>query len=753
MKSIKSNESMTKNRFLYAYSDELNLKAGNMKVGESTQNDTLDRIDQQITASNSHTLVRYEKWAIGGNSDRAVRKILETYGFPTVTKNGRAIDAKDLNKKRRSQKTEWVNFGTSDVETIVSHIERAVNELLYGVSRPWAFKMRKEQESFVERAYAYFKKISNEPKIFLLNGKMRFGKTHAAYQLAKKLDAKIILVLTYKPGVRVEWKNNLDNHVDFVEYKFWDAIEFKGDENFNVSDRIIIFASFQDILGKGLNGNPKEKWLKILVWLFNNVELLIIDEAHYGADKQKAINFTKQFNCKYRLDMSGTPLRLLASGIYEEENTYSWTFIDEQFVKREDVKKNGKESQYHWLPDLKFYRYTLGEKILKDSNAYSEDEQFKLNKFFAAEGEADNAKFIHPASVEKFIDNLAETDAKIFASPFNNDALSEKLNHLFWMLDGVSTVYAMKNLLSEHNFFKKYRIIVACADNDGEGADAKSIVENAIKKNARTITLSCGKLNTGVTIPEWGGVFCLTDTVSPETYWQTVFRVQSEDKKNKKLCGYIFDWNPNRMLQMIYAYCDTIAKKNQSTQAVVRMFLDVTKVLSYQDNKLVMTTDEELQRAIISTINVAKSLNDITSERMLMIGNIDNEAIELLDPVIATSKTKVGESIELAKSLLKNGKTFAKSDGKSKNKAIENFLDEQKLKIIAVLKFVPEFIRVLNPKVKFESVQELINTVHGELFKEATGIGIDGFKTLISKKIIREDRLERTIQSLNFTLK
>lgn len=204
---------------------------------------------------------------------------------------------------------------------------------------------------------------------------------------------------------------------------------------------------------------------------------------------------------------------------------------------------------------------------------------------------------------------------------------------------------------------------------------------------------------------------------------------------------------------MIYAYCDTIAKKNQSTQAVVRMFLDVTKVLSYQDNKLVMTTDEELQRAIISTINVAKSLNDITSERMLMIGNIDNEAIELLDPVIATSKTKVGESIELAKSLLKNGKTFAKSDGKSKNKAIENFLDEQKLKIIAVLKFVPEFIRVLNPKVKFESVQELINTVHGELFKEATGIGIDGFKTLISKKIIREDRLERTIQSLNFTLK
>lgn len=743
------------NHDLYAYSDKLHLNAGRMKLGDSTLSETLTRIDQQVTAATSDTLVRYGNWSIGSNRDFAVRKILEKYGFPTVTKKGRVVDAKDLNKKRRSQKTEWVDFGTSDVNTILFHISRAVNELLHGVSRPWTFKMRNEQVSFVECGNAYFKKVSSEPKIFLLNGKMRFGKTHAAYQLMKRLNSRITLVLTYKPGVRVEWKNNLDNHVDFVEFKFLDALEFKGNEKFDAKDKIVIFASFQDILGKGLNGSPKKKWLKILAWLFNNVELLIIDEAHYGADKQKAMDFTKQFKCKYRIDMSGTPLRLLSSGIYEEENTYSWTFIDEQLIKREDINKTGKESEYYWLPNLKFFRYTLGEKVIKDSNAYTDEEQFKLNKFFAASGESDDAKFIHPASVEKFVDNLAETDSKIYASPFNDNELAGKLNHLFWMLDSVNSVYAMKSLLSKHNFFKKYRIVVACADNDGEGADTKSIVENAIKNNDRTITLSCGKLNTGVTISEWSGVFCLTDTVSPETYWQTVFRVQSEDKKNGKLCGYIFDWNPNRMLQMIYAYCDTVAKKNQSTQAVVRKFLDVTKILSYQDNKLVMISDEELQGAIISTINVAKSLNDITSERMLMIGNIDIEAVEILEHVVAESKTKSGESIELAKSLLKNGKTFASSinKGKKVKKDADKFLDMQKLKVIAVLKFIPEFIRVLNPKVKFESVHELTNTVHGDLFKEATGIGMDGFKILIEKKIIREDRLERTIQSLNFTLK
>jgi len=737
---------------IYAYTTETYLLTkGWVKVGD-TRRETIKRVREQVTAGTPEPLEVLEEWPVNEFRDYDLHRVLQKRGIKVVNKRGDVIFYNSP-KKFRLKRTEWYSFGTTDRVKILTILRSAVNELLQGVPRPNTYSMRYEQLEFVKRAAEYF--VGGGTK-YLLNAKMRFGKCFSALQLMRRLDAKRTLVITYKPGVKDEWKNELNNHVDFTEYTFLDAREYSAENPINtVGEKSVMFTSFQDILGKGLKGEPKKKWSYVLEWLRDNVDLIIIDEVHFGGDKTRAMEFVETFDYKWKLVMSGTPLRVLASGEYNDESSYTWTYVDEQIVRVGDVEKNGTDSSYYWLPALTVYRYVIGDKVLHDTDAYTEEEGLLLNKFFAAEGRtSEDAEFKNKSAVSKWIDLLASEDERIHASPFNNNSLVGKLNHLFWYLPSVSSVYAMGRLLSNHPTFKKYRTIYASANNDGEGPNTKAIVSGAIAENSRTITLSCGKLNTGVTIPQWSGIFILTDTDSPETYWQTSFRGQSSWKDGNKLECFVFDFNPNRTLRMIYNYCDLVAKGKESTQSSVRKFLDVVKVLSYEDNRLIPMDNSDLEHAIVSTINVAKSLDDTSSERMVNSEKIDASCIDILADVKGVKKITLGE-IEIAKSELKKGNKFAKGKGK-KSRSVKAQIDvqkEMKLRVLTVLRMVPEFIRVMTPTEMFESVNDLVGTNHPDLFREAFGITPKDFKTLVDKEVIDVNRLKRVVEAMSISIK
>jgi hypothetical protein len=733
---------------IYAYDTPTYREKGWIKVGETIR-DELVRVSEQVTASNPETITIRKRWDIPfENSDHDVHNILENkLGKRRIYKRSENVIVEKEDDGRilfqgPPRPTEWFVADIDDIDS-------AINILLRGIGRPDSFPLREEQSEFVDKAYNYFTKGGKD---FLGNAKCRFGKTFATYCLMKKLGAKITLILTYKPAVGGEWKENLDRHTSFVQYKFYHALDFDKNNPIKIdSKNVVLFASFQDILGEELDGTPKAKWKHVLAFLKGlGIDLLVIDEEHFGSRTKSAKAVIESLEpYRFKLNLSGTPLDSLMSGDYTDENTYTWSYIDEQKKKRREAcgewkSLYGEKDVYKWLPEEKIYTYELGYDVYRDSDAYTAEEGLRLNKFFASEN---GETFNNSAAVERWLNLMAVEDARFWCSPFNNDSLAGKLLHTFWILSDVNACKAMRRVLEKHPFFRLFRIVTASDDNDGEGRDTLKLVKDAIKDNPNgTITLSCGKLNTGVTIKPWTAVFQLSDSASPETYWQTNFRPQSEYKEMGKSECFVFDFNPNRTLTMIYLYCEITARKNQSTPAAIREFLETIKVLSYSGNKLVPMTADELEKKIRSTVDIALESKKFASARMVSVNNVD-EAVKnsLLGVMRVGGETT---NTEIAKSGLENGKTFINHGGKRKGKKTDPEIELIE-KGITIVKSLPTFVFASDESKKYESLTDILNTNEAESFKEATTISLDEFRHMINCGFFVGERLDRSIQALH----
>jgi len=728
---------------IYAYDTLTYRKNGWLKIGETTR-DEYTRVAEQITASNPETLIIRNTWEIPDCfHDRDIHNILENrLGKKRIyIHDGRVVKEKEENGKIQfsqfPQGTEWFECSTEDVST-------SINILLYDVARPHNWGMREEQKEAVDKTYNFYSQYREKSFVeFLWNCKCRFGKTFAAYNLMKRLGSEITVILTYKPAVGGEWETNLNEHTLFEDYKFFHALDFDRDNPITFGrerGKIVFFASFQDILGKDEGGSIKKKWKYILNYFKKvGIDLLIIDEEHFGSNTDNAKKIIKELNYHYRLNLSGTPLESLMSGNYTDENTYTWTYVNEQKKRREEEKNGYKTEIYRWLPSLNFYTYQPHPDVIKDAEQYyNSEEGLRLNKFFASD---DGESFLYSASVCRWLDLLAAQDGRIWNSPFNNHDLANKLNHTFWMLPSVNSVKATRRLMESHPFFKQYRIITASDDNDGEGRDTVKLVRTAIKDNVKTITLSCGKLNTGVTIEEWTGVFWLTDTESPESYWQTNFRPQSSCKRIGKTDCYVFDFNPNRTLKLIYEYCEKIAKKKQRTTDCIREFLDVVKVFSYEQNKLIQMTNDNLEKIIESVIDSAKNCRGFESVHMVNVNNVNDRVKEILALVEQASGIKI--PLEISKSDLNQGKTFKKNEnGKKRSKTDPLIILINKA--LTVVKSLPSFLFASNENI--ESIQDIFNSNQSTLFEDIITINLSEFQMMVDCGFLVEERLDRSIQ-------
>ena len=587
-----------------------------LKVGFTTRT-AKERVAEQLQTSGLSYKIVFEEPAIRNDgstfTDRDVHKILRKKGI-------------------KNPDGEWFKCSVKDVKSAILSVK---NGELNEENRTLNFKMRPEQEEAVDRVIAYFnsykKENPNKTPHFLWNAKMRFGKTFAAYQLAKKMGWTKVLVLTFKPAVQSAWQEDLSSHIDFEGWQFISKGGLTYEEA-NKKKPFVCFGSFQNYLGRNKSTKgikTKNEWVHATHW-----DCVVFDEYHYGSWREKAkelfeaedkkeikfatgegegIDYFDEEEIPITTDgflyLSGTPFRAINSGEFIEEQIFNWTYSDEQKAKE---NWEGENNPYLTLPRMVMLTYQLPDSIIEIASE-GEYNEFDLNQFFKANGEGQGAKFELESEVQKWLnlirggfrettlDNL-KLGAKKPPMPFSHIELLNVLTHTFWFLPSVASCYAMKNLMKQRQniFYHDYKIIVAAGTAAGNGVEALPPVLNAMDNplKSKTITLSCGKLTTGVSVKPWTGIFMLRNSSSPETYFQAAFRVQTPwtiknpDSKSpnkeeiiKNEC-YVFDFAPNRALGQVAEYSCRLNVNELNPEKKVTEFIHFLPILAYDGSSM-----------------------------------------------------------------------------------------------------------------------------------------------------------------------
>lgn len=715
---------------------------------------------------------------------------------------------------------EW--FACS-VEMLQSAIHAVRTGQLLEFNRSRCFGMRPEQAQAVQRTIDYYKSWYSDPAKhgqpprFLWNAKMRFGKTFAAYMLASKLGWRKVLVLTFKPAVQNAWEEDLRSHVDFEGWQFIKPGGI-GYEEVNRERPFVCFGSFQDYLGRNRStGGIKNKneWVHSLHW-----DAIIFDEYHYGAWRENAKDLFESedsgeqayargegieyfdedilpITTDHYLYLSGTPFRAIATGEFIEEQIYNWTYSDEQCAKESWV---GQDNPYAALPRMVMLTYQLPEAII-DIAKKGEFDEFDLNTFFSAEGLGDVARFLYEAEVQKWLDLIRGSflpssidNLKLGAQkpplPFSDVRLLGILSHTFWFLPSVASCYAMRNLLKkrQNTFYHDYKVIVAAGPAAGIGAAALPPVMTAMGDplNSKSITLSCGKLTTGVTVRPWTGIFMLRNTSSPETYFQAAFRVQSPWTVNnpdglspnkeeiiKEEC-YVFDFAPDRALRQIADYSCRLNVNGDSAEQKVEEFIKFLPVLAYDgssmkeidaagildmalsgttatllarrwESALLVNVDNDTLKRLMANEKAMSALMNIEGFR-----NLNQDIETIINKSEAVNKARKEKSDEEISPAEKNELTQEEKEYKAKRKQIQE-------KLIKFATRIPIFMYLTDYRER--SLHDVITQLEPGLFKKVTGLSVKDFELLVSLGLFNSALMNDAIykfkryedSSLNYT--
>jgi hypothetical protein len=449
---------------------------------------------------------------------------------------------------------------------------------------------RPEQQEAISKTRKRFKKGNQ----MLWNAKMRFGKTLSALQVIKEEDFTRTLILTHRPVVDKGWFE------DFGKI-FYDRKDYyygsKGNgEEFNVLEKkvssggkYVYFASMQDLRGSEQVGGKFDKNNELFSapWDF-----VIVDEAHEGTKTELGQNVLKELikeNTKV-LQLSGTPFNLFDD--YSEEEIFTWDYVMEQKAKQAWAVDNPYDpNPYASLPSINIYTYDLGTLM----GEYVEDERaFNFREFFRTKNDD---SFIHEKDVDRFLNLLCKED-KDSLYPYSNETFRRIFRHTLWLVPGVKAARALSAKLKAHPVFGMFQTVNVAGngDEDEENAEALQMVNNAIGEDpdeSYTITLSCGRLTTGVSIKPWTAVFMMAGSFSTSAaqYMQTIFRVQTpftNHGRMKEQC-YAFDFAPDRTLRVLAETAKVSAKAGKQSEEDRRIlgdFLNFCPIISIDGSKM-----------------------------------------------------------------------------------------------------------------------------------------------------------------------
>lgn len=792
---------------IYAYSIDDAAHKGLLKVGQTTRN-VKQRIAEQLkTAAIKNYRIELDETAECDDgsifSDYEVRAALVRKGFANV-------------------ELEWVRCTVKDVKTVLTELR--TGQRLTGTHHE-TFPMRREQAEAVDKTFDYYRSIWAENKNaaprFLWNAKMRFGKTFTTYQLAKKLGAKRVLVLTFKPAVEDAWQTDLESHADFNGWQYLSRSSGSDPMQIDRKKPVVYFGSFQDLLGRDAAGNikPKNEWLHAVNW-----DLVVFDEYHFGAwrdtakelfDGEEEAVAKKEAKLEYAggledmnedlavlseketeflpirtrayLYLSGTPFKALATGEFIEEQIFNWTYTDEQRAKEAFAATNpGERNPYGALPQMRLLTYQMPDELLAIASG-GEFDEFDLNAFFEAKGSGKVAKFKHKNDVQKWLNIIRGSYmAKSVESlktgtrppfPYSDVRLLPYLQHSFWFLPNVAACHAMANLLAEkHNtFWHDYTVIVAAGASAGIGLEALPPVRRAIGSGFETksITLSCGKLTTGVTVAQWSSILMLRNLKSPETYFQAAFRVQSpwsiknpngnnpnEEEILKPVC-FVFDFAPTRALRQLSEYGIGLSPNEPNPENAVKDLVSFLPVLAYDGAN--MTQIDAGGILDIAMAGTSATLLARKWESALLV-NVDNDTLRRImanpEAMAAVERIEGWRSLgdNIIETIINKSDKVKALKNKAKEKGLsvkerKDLSDEEKAykakrrlvqeKLIKFATRIPAFMYLTD--FRENTLQDVITKLEPDLFLTVTGLTVKDFHLLVQLKVFNTEQMNQAV--------
>lgn len=780
-----------------------------LKVGQTTQD-----VNVRIPQSQGQARVAYTLEV----DETADREDGTTFGDGDV--RTRLIDKGFKNVIFESSR-EWMRCTADDVLTAIQELR---DHREYSGTHHQDFGMREEQKRAVEMTLGYYRSIWAEnadavPE-FLWNAKMRFGKTFTAYQLAKRLKAKRVLVVTFKPAVEDAWKTDLESHVDFDGWQYLSRATGANPADADPDRPLVYFGSFQDLMGRDAAGNFKarHKWLTELPW-----DLVVFDEYHFGAWRDAAKELfegedeyakKKEIELEFGSDLetfaeeieelgneedafvpiyagaylylSGTPFKALATGRFIEEQIFNWTYTEEQRAKAEHAHQYPDEwNPYASLPEMRLLTYQMPDELVAVANQ-GEFDEFDLNAFFEAKGSSTDAEFVHKDDVQKWLDIIrgshlpTQIDALKAGTrppfPYSDSRLLPYLQHSLWMLPRVSSCAAMVNLLTESQnaFWHDYTVVNVSAPGIGVGLDALPPVREAIGSgyDTKTITLTVGKLTTGVTVKQWASILMLRNLKAPETYFQAAFRVQSpwtipnpdgDDPRAEEIVKpvcFVFDFAPTRALRQISEYGTGLAPDDPNPEHAVEELVKFLPVLAYDGSN--MTQVDAGGILDIAMAGTSATLLARKWESAILV-NVDNDTLRkimgsqaAMDAVMnvegfralgsSVFETVVNKSEAVHDTKRERGEDLSPKEKKELSDEEKEYKSKRKQIQEKLVKFatrIPAFMYLTD--FRENTLHDVITKLEPELFKAVTGLTVEDFNLLVSLGVFNAGHMNQAV--------
>lgn len=669
-------------KVIYVFSIEDENHKGLVKIGDATLKTdiAIDILSPNCRELNQAALARIKSYTNTAgitpkllHTELAIRTVKGKDGTPSL-KAFRDHDVQSVLKNSgfnniqigESTGKEWFDV---DIDTAKKAID-AVKHNYANLSNTDIVKhapiiFRPEQSACIDKVVKHFKKADR----FLINAKMRYGKTFVSLEIVKQCKFKKTIIMTHRPVVDAGWYEDFTKIFAGKDYIYGSKSSgYTLDDLLKKDAPFIYFASVQDLRGSSLVGG---KFDKNDIVFNTQWDCVIVDEAHEGTttalgeDTVKAV--VKEGSGTKFLALSGTPFNILTD--YDEDSIYTWDYIMEQECKSEwDALHFGDSNPYEELPELRIYTYDLGN-ILQNSNYITfEDKAFNFHEFFRTwtgdfskdyadmPSSASIGDFVHEDDVNSFL-NLMTKESKESSYPFSNEEYRNLFKHSLWMVPGVREARALKKLMLKHKIFGNgmFEIVNVAGDGDEEekSEEALTKVRKAIKEAGNdnyTITLSCGKLTTGVTVKEWTAVFMLSGSYSTSAanYLQTIFRVQSPCNENGKIkeTGYVFDFAPDRTLKMVSSAVSVSSKAGKtktSDAATMGKFLNYCPVIAVSGSEMKEYSAtrllQQLKKAYADKV-VRNGFDDsnLYNDELFKLQAVDIKKFDELKGIIGTSK-------------------------------------------------------------------------------------------------------------------
>lgn len=581
-----------------------------------------------------------EKGTLKAFSDSEVHKVLERSGIKKKVF--------DTNNKAN----EWFITDLGTVKKAINAVKEGRNSLHASEvsTKQTPIVFRPEQQDAIDKTKRRFRNGNQ----MLWYAKMRFGKTLSALQVIKDHQFKRTLIITHRPVVDKGWYEDF-NKIFYDSPEYFYGSKNKGDrfetlekQHNSKNTKYVYFASMQDLRGSELVGGVFDKNDEIFNTLW---DFVIIDEAHEGTQTVLGENVLCELikeNTK-ALYLSGTPFNLLDD--YQENEIYTWDYVMEQKAKKEwDELYFGDPNPYASLPRLNIYTYDIGN-IVK--GYIDEEVAFNFREFFRVD---ETGNFIHQKDVLSFLNLISKKDAES-NYPYSTEEYRDNFRHSLWMLPGVKEAKALSNMLQSHLVFSQFQIVNVAGDGDEEQAnqDALKKVEDAISDKPHetyTITLSCGRLTTGVSVKAWTAVFMLSGShnTSASAYMQTIFRVQTPATINgrvKEEC-FVFDFAPDRTLKVVAETAKISAKAGKTTgedRDILGEFLNFCPIIAVHGSQMkdynVNAMLEQLKKVYIERVvnNGFEDASLYNNDELMKLESVDLSEFDGLKKIIGSTKS------------------------------------------------------------------------------------------------------------------